>query len=237
MLSRRTRAVLAILGVTLVGLPSFGCTATNIGPYRKEKVRAQRPKEVRAAVDLSSLPHAGPTVPHAGPSDAVVTIHWGYSHECPHCRAARRSIESLRLEYNRQLRVLYYPIALTPLSRPEAVQAARRAACTGPPQGNFFQQDDALWVTAGEQQKSAGLNPNRALAMDSVPADLAATPFTSCPDVDQATTLFERAGLEYNHGFIVEGISVSGQAPTSESIGQIVLSILSKAPEQSRSRP
>lgn len=94
------------------------------------------PKEVYA------VPVAGS--PARGPRDAKVTLVRIFEFACPYCERSRATMEQLRRQYRRDLRIVYKHMII----HPNTATLPAKAACAAHLQKRFVDMEKALWEKA-----------------------------------------------------------------------------------------
>jgi predicted DsbA family dithiol-disulfide isomerase len=151
-----------------------------------------------------------PVGPARGPEDAPVTIVEFSDFNCPYCQRVTSTLETLRLRYPEQVRLVYrhFPLDMHPRARP----LAEAAVCVDE-QGAFWEFHDRVFETGAPLADDA----IRALA-GSLDVDLDA--FDACLESGRAAAVVEQdlrdgaaLGVTGTPAFFVNGIRLSGAQP------------------------
>ena len=94
-----------------------------------------------------AVPVAGS--PFRGPKDAKVTMVRIFEFACPYCERSRATMDQLRKQYGRDLRIVYKHLII----HPQAATLPAQAACAADQQKRFFEMEEALWEKAYKQNR------------------------------------------------------------------------------------
>ncbi len=151
--------------------------------------------------------------PQRGPASAPVTIVEYSDFQCPYCRNAEPTLQQIRANYGRKVRIVYmdFPLGF----HPNAMDAALAARCAGE-QGQFWAYHDALLSGA------SGLSIP-ALKELAASLRLHASSFDRCLDRRKYAGAIEsdiaegrQSGVSGTPTFIIDGHPVFGARPLSE---------------------
>jgi protein-disulfide isomerase len=103
----------------------------------------------------ASLTYAVPigTSPVFGSPNAKVTLVMAMEFDCPYCRRAWDTVDELRKQYGKDLRVVYKPYVV----HPRTARLAAHAACAAHKQGKWRAMAELIWTKAFEAK---GSNPD-----------------------------------------------------------------------------
>ncbi len=155
------------------------------------------------------------TGPVRGRADAPVTIVEFADFQCPFCREAEASLQTIIDKYPRDVRLVFRHMPLTEL-HPNAMQAARAAICADQ-QGRFWEMHDAMF----KDQSALGADALRSTAAR---LGLDAQRFSSCLDntADTARVLGADTkaatdlGIDSTPYFFIDGRPLRGTAPPGQ---------------------
>lgn len=161
-------------------------------------------------VDLGAAPENRPSL---GPANAPVTIRVFSDFQCPFCNRVRPTLNALRSEFQKDLRIVFYNL---PLPFHQRARAAANAALEARAQRGddgfwkiydliFDAQADLSDEKLGEHAKTLGINP------DTVVNAVHAGSHDAIINEDSA--LAEHAGIHGTPSFSINGYFVSGAQP------------------------
>ncbi len=195
-------------------------------PGRGANPRAQRPRP--APTEVYAVPIEG--APAVGPKDAKVTIVEAFEFACPHCASVSASIEQIRKDYPKDVRVVYRQF----LIHPQTATLPAQAACAGFKQGKYEEMYKLLF--------EKGYNANRNFSQENIDkiaaeagldmakykADMAG----DCPKmVREDMALMQKFGVGGTPAFFINGRFQSGGGPP-ERFKPLIEEELKKAEER-----
>jgi protein-disulfide isomerase len=174
----------------------------------------RRPSRARPDPALSySVPVDGN--PFEGPANAKVTIIKGFEFACPFCNKARPTMDEIRKEYGKDVRIVYKHFIVHPTQATLPAQAA----CAANKQGKFKKLYDLLWSDAFEagrnfsQANLERLAKKTKLNMKKFRRDMQG----DCKKLvraDQAE--LAKVGMTGTPGFFINGRFLSGARPIDQ---------------------
>lgn len=189
---------------------------------------AQAERERVAAAEArdraQALAAATAGLPTRGPSSAPVTIVEFSDFQCPYCRLASATVETLLARYPADVKLVYahFPLGNHDWAQPAAAAASCAAA----------QSPDAFWTLhdayfAGQQAfTAANLADRSRAALAGTGIDLDA--WAACTDspaaverVRQQTALGETHGVGGTPGFFVNGRFINGNQPLETFVAAV----------------
>jgi protein-disulfide isomerase len=195
----------AIIAVVAVGVLAFVGGRMTSKPATPEPAAAEAVK-----VEAPAAVAAAANVPSIGPDDAKVTIIEISDFQCPFCSRAYNTLEELRKQYPKDLRVVFVnqPLPFHQNAKPSAI-----AAMAAHKQGKFWDMYGKLFTN---QQQLSDENYKKwakeiGLDMAKFDADLKDPALAKAVDRDQAVA--NALGVRGTPGFFVNGVNISGAQP------------------------
>ncbi len=210
--------MLAFIGGRMTTKPSAGTTAPSAAPEAVAKAAAP---EAAAGANLANAPSTGPV-------DAKVTIIEISDFQCPFCSRAFNTLEEIRKEYPKDLRVVFVnqPLPFHQNAKPAAI-----AAIAAHRQGKFWEMYAKLF---SNQQQLSDENYKKwaqevGCDMKKFEADLKNPDVAKQVDRDQAVA--NALGVHGTPGFFINGVNVSGAQP-KENFKKIIDEQITKANDE-----
>ncbi len=157
--------------------------------------------------------------PIDGPDTALVTIVEGYEYGCPYCSKVEPTLERLREEYGRDLRIVKKQVVV----HPQIATAASLAACAAHRQGKFAEMNQLLWdeLFATRQFDAAhveDLAKKAGLELSRYRRDVT----KECPEqIDLERQQLQNVGMRATPTFFINGHHYSGAQPI-ESFRKVI---------------
>lgn len=208
----RAQANSAELGVLATKIEEL---SAQIVELREKLAKAPAPKPKRRSPDPTKI-YAVPigTSPTAGPPTAKVTLIMAFEFACQYCRRAWDTVEALRRQYGKDLRVVYKQYVV----HPELATRPAQAACAANYQGKFHKLAELFWVKAFDPRKFDDANID-ALAKQ---ARLDMTRYrehvmgTCTAEVKDDYTLMKKLAVTATPTFFINGRFVEGAKEPAE---------------------
>ena len=185
----------------------------NVGAGYRPAPRPPRPRPPGPnATDVYSVPLG--SSPSVGPRYAKVTIVKAFDFACPFCNRARQTMDQLRKEYGKDLRIVYKNLVV---HRAEAMLPAQ-AGCAAARQGKFAEMhrliyDKAFAARQFDQAMMDKLAQELGLDMRRFHADTTG-PCVKVVQNDMA--LMSKLGVRGTPGFFINGRFLSGARPIDQ---------------------
>jgi protein-disulfide isomerase len=177
-------------------------------PTRERELVPTPARDPGANVPRHVVPLAG--LPSYGPKDAWVTVVEATDYECPYCRKAERTLETLRETYPEDLRVV---VLEYPLPMHERAEASALAALAVDASGRFESMHHALFESPDRRTEEGLLD----LAVRSgVPRRAYETALASAATrarLEASKKLGKELGVTGTPAFFVNGRKISGAQP------------------------
>jgi len=151
------------------------------------------------------------TSPSYGPASAKVTIVMAMEFACPYCRRAYDTVEQLRKEYGKDLRVVYKSFVV----HPQTANRMAIAACAANHQHRWHELADLLWTKAFDARDFSDANidaiaKEARLDLRRYRADVGGP----CPaEVRDDAALLARFGVGATPTFFINGRYLAGAQP------------------------
>jgi protein-disulfide isomerase len=149
--------------------------------------------------------------PARGPAGALVTIVRAGEYACPFCERVRPTLDQLRADYPKDVRIVYKDFVV----HPQLATDAALAACGAARQGKFDEMDTQLWERAFKPRRfEVALYETIAgelgLDLDRFRADMAG-PCTTKLHTDMSE--LEQVGVNATPIFFINGRYLAGAQP------------------------
>ncbi len=180
-------------------------------PSPREHDREPVPTPARdpgANVPRHVVPLAG--LPSYGPKDAWVTVVEVTDYECPYCRKAERTLETLRETYRDDLRVV---VLEYPLPMHERAEATALAALAVDASGRFESMHHALFESPDRRTDEGLLDLAVRAGMPRRAYESALASSAPRARLDAAKKLGKELGVTGTPAFFVNGRKISGAQP------------------------
>ncbi len=164
-----------------------------------------RPPSVQVAYDPARV---------RGDAKAPVTIVEFSDFQCPFCRNAQATLNTILAKYNGRVKLAYMDFPLREIHA-QASAAAEAARCAGE-QGKFWEFHDALFADQTKLKEADLAAHARALRLNE-------KSFRSClasgkykPKIEEDLEEGQKAGVAGTPGFFINGVVLSGAQPQAE---------------------
>lgn len=158
------------------------------------------------------------TAPALGPADAPITVVEFTDYQCPYCRSAQSTVETLLERYGDRLRLVYLDLPLD--FHAEAFQASRAARCAGE-QGRFWDYHRGLLMDQGGFADADLVQRARALGLDEAAFSQCLASERHAETVRASLAEASRIGVQATPTFFINGRRLSGAQPLEEFVAII----------------
>jgi protein-disulfide isomerase len=151
-----------------------------------------------------------------GPANAAVVVHEFSDFQCPFCNGVLPTLEELRKEFPRDVKIVWHNL---PLPSHSHARAAANAALEARARGGdaaFWKMHDLLFQNQKDlsDEKLAEIGKAAGVGRDAILAAIHDGRYDAVIGEDEA--LAERAGVHGTPGFVINGYVVSGAQPLTE---------------------
>jgi len=185
-----------------------------------QKARTIYADRLRATIDVRvmlrppSIDVAYDSARVKGKPDAPVTIVEFSDFQCPFCKQAEATLQSVLAKYGDKVKLAFMDFPLREI-HPRAQAAAEAARCAGD-QGKFWEYHDLLYADQTKLDPASLVAGAHTLKLDqaSFQACLDGGTFKAMIDADLAAG--QKVGVAGTPGFFINGVFLSGSQPQAE---------------------